>query len=155
MSTDIIYTISLMLLPNMQCRWDIFKMSNGVSPETHFQGKTFPWSLALAGHHIWYSYSVYPWHIHQIAKQSIITWYYNPNWSFHNQAMTLAIEFNKNCDSIYYRNWLAQLWVSYKQHYYAHYNFMLTIITWIPTYHVSLLTQSHTSQQWLVVVSTS
>jgi len=73
-----------------------FKMSNGVSPKTHFQGKTFPWRLALAGHHTWSSYSVYPWHIHQIAKQSIITWYYNPNWSFHNQAMTLAIKFIRN-----------------------------------------------------------
>ena len=44
-----------------------FKMSNGVSPETHFQDKGKPshevW--LLAGHHTWSSCNVYPWHIHQ------------------------------------------------------------------------------------------
>ena len=34
--------------------------------------ETSPLSLALASHHTWSSCNVYHWHIHQVAKQSII-----------------------------------------------------------------------------------
>ena len=69
------------------------------------------------------------------------------NWSFHNQAMTSAIKFNKNfailsiteidllnCGSLVSSITMPII------------IFMLTIITWIPTYHASLLTQSYASQ---------
>ena len=78
------------------------------------------------------------------------------NWLFHNQAMALVIKFNKNLQ-FYLLQKLTCSIVGFfcKQHYYAHYNFILTIITWLPTYHASLLTQSYTSQQWLVVINNS
>ena len=130
-------------------------MSNGVSPETHFQDKGKPsheaWLLQVITHDL--PAVCTPDTFIKIAKQSVITWYYNPIDRSITKQWHLAIKYNKNLQ-LYYRNWLDQLWVSCKQHYYAHYTFMLIIITWIPNYHVSLLTQSHTSQQWLVVVST-
>ena len=60
------------------------------------------------------------------------------------------------CNSIYYINWFAwqwgdpHLWVPCKQHHYAHYNFRLTSITWIPTYNAS---SWHNLMQPLVISS--
>ena len=104
--TDITHTISLMLLPNMQCRWDISKCLMAFHPKPISKiRENLPMKFgSCKSSHMIFLRCVSLTHS-SIAKQSIITWYYNPNWSFHNQAMTLAIKFNKNLQFYLIQKW--------------------------------------------------